>query len=153
MYIPERPEKQVVYKAGGIVIQKNKIPKVALLYRAKQQDWTFPKGHIEAGETPARAAKREVEEETGLIVEIFAKLIPLEYLHNDSRTILTHMYLMRPVNRSKFKAEHKRDQLKWVPINEVVAILKYDNLKRYFMIVQPMIERLVISDDLSAEHI
>ena len=32
--------------------------------------WGFPKGHMEEGETPKDAAKREVSEETGFIVEL-----------------------------------------------------------------------------------
>ncbi|MAF43956.1 MAG: diadenosine tetraphosphate hydrolase [Parcubacteria group bacterium] len=31
--------------------------------------WEFPKGHMEEGETRQEAAKRETEEETGLIIE------------------------------------------------------------------------------------
>ena len=34
------------------------------------RDWTFPKGHIEPGEGPGDAARREVLEETGLEIEL-----------------------------------------------------------------------------------
>ena len=47
-----------------------------LLVRAKQNpaEWIFPKGHIEAGETPERAALREVLEEAGVRATIVAPL-------------------------------------------------------------------------------
>ena len=65
---------KVDFAAGGIVIDSNKI----LLVKNRKSEyvddpksfWGFPKGHMEDGETPKDAAKREVEEETGFIVEL-----------------------------------------------------------------------------------
>src|SRR5947199_6571181 len=37
-----------------------------LLIRDSYRNWGFPKGHLEPGEPPADAARREVAEETGL---------------------------------------------------------------------------------------
>ena len=65
---------KVDFAAGGIVIDSNKV----LLVRNRKSEyvddpksfWGFPKGHMEEGETPKDAAKREVSEETGFIVEL-----------------------------------------------------------------------------------
>jgi len=48
--------------AGGIVVRGAQV----LMIRDRYGRWTFPKGHIEAGETPKEAAVREVLEETGV---------------------------------------------------------------------------------------
>jgi 8-oxo-dGTP pyrophosphatase MutT (NUDIX family) len=48
--------------AGGIVLTPER--KILLIYRKKK--WDLPKGKIDAGEKPEQAAKREVEEETGI---------------------------------------------------------------------------------------
>ena len=40
--------------------------RVALVHRPRYDDWTLPKGKLDAGETFEEAALREVEEETGL---------------------------------------------------------------------------------------
>jgi ADP-ribose pyrophosphatase YjhB (NUDIX family) len=53
----------VVEMDGGIVLgRRNHDPKMGY--------WSFPSGFVDAGEVVEDAAKREVEEETGLIVSI-----------------------------------------------------------------------------------
>mgnify|MGYP003393128033 CR=1 FL=1 len=47
--------------------------KVLLIYHKKFKKWLPPGGHMEANETPAEAAKREVFEETGLLVEFISQ--------------------------------------------------------------------------------
>lgn len=53
--------------AGGVVIRRGTdgIERY-LLIRDSYQNWGLPKGHLEPGEPPADAARREVGEETGL---------------------------------------------------------------------------------------
>ena len=43
--------------------------KFLLLFHHKHQKWLPPGGHLERGETPPEAARREVLEETGLEIE------------------------------------------------------------------------------------
>ena len=47
-------------KAGIILINKNKI---ALIYRNNYNDYSFPKGHLEDGESLIECAIRETEED------------------------------------------------------------------------------------------
>lgn len=56
---------------AGAVVEKD--GKIILVQEAKQparELWNTPAGHIEKGESPLEAAKREVKEETGLDIEI-----------------------------------------------------------------------------------
>ncbi len=55
--------------AGGVVFRRGPPPDGRprfLLIRDSYRNWGFPKGHLEVGEPPADAARREVAEETGL---------------------------------------------------------------------------------------
>jgi 8-oxo-dGTP pyrophosphatase MutT (NUDIX family) len=62
--------------AGGVVFRPAGERREYLLVRARDAagNWVFPKGHIEAGETPEQAALREVAEEAGIRAGIVAEL-------------------------------------------------------------------------------
>ena len=52
--------------AGGIVVKRTSDGTKVLLINDRFGYWTWPKGHLEKGETPRDAAMREIEEETGV---------------------------------------------------------------------------------------
>lgn len=54
-----------VLSAGVVVFRSDCVPPRCLLLRA-YRNWDFPKGRVEAGETPLAAARRELQEETGI---------------------------------------------------------------------------------------
>ena len=60
----------LVRAAGGLVVRDGD---VLLVHRPKYDDWTFPKGKAEDGETDEECALREVVEETGLRCELGAR--------------------------------------------------------------------------------
>lgn len=52
-----------VVKAGTFLLNSNHT-KLALIYRERGKDWSFPKGHLEQNETIEECAIRETNEET-----------------------------------------------------------------------------------------
>jgi diadenosine hexaphosphate hydrolase (ATP-forming) len=78
--------------AGGVVL--NAAGEV-LLVRYRAGGWTFPKGHIEAGETLEQTAEREVLEETGVAAWVVAPLSTTRYANNRGVRREIHWFLMR----------------------------------------------------------
>ena len=74
----------IAEQAGGIAIAPD--GRVALR-RAKAGDWVLPKGHIEAGESVAVAAVREVAEEMGLATRIVAWLGDYRFDYKKARHV------------------------------------------------------------------
>ena len=77
------------FSAGGLVVDEHGN---VLLIRARnlrnQPVWTLPKGTLQAGETSAEAALREVREETGYACEVVHDLGPVTYwFHRDGQRI------------------------------------------------------------------
>ncbi len=120
----------MVQKSGAIVKQGNHI---LLLYRAKEQDWTFPKGHIEPGEDAAQAMVRELKEETGLDVRIVKPLPDHSYLSPFEGDVVTQMFLAEPTEpQQEVRTERDGDDLRWIPRDHVTKTLSYENLQTYF---------------------
>lgn len=133
-----------VQKAGAIVLSEKDPTQVALLYRSKQDDWSFPKGHIDDGESIAETTRREVAEETGLPVRLIKEELPtMEYDHPKGDYIVVHMFLMQSEDDSQLKPEFEGDKIIWVPLSEVADQLSYENIKEYFASVVDRVETVI----------
>ncbi|QQE77341.1 deoxyribose-phosphate aldolase [Alicyclobacillus sp. SO9] len=73
-------EKRVERAAGGLVVRTTKSGPEVLLIHDAYGHVTFPKGHLEPGETWEEAAVREIREETGIASRIVSPLGRIEYL-------------------------------------------------------------------------
>src|SRR4030065_2242357 len=84
-----------IEKAGTVILRNNKGYKEILLgHRSRGfNDWTFPKGKIEPGETPEETAIRETKEETGFDVRLTQKLPDIDYEYHGSGKIRVKQYM------------------------------------------------------------
>ncbi len=62
---PKRP----IVGVGALIFEDNKILLVKRGYSPSKGKWSIPGGHVEVGEGVLEAAKRELEEETGIVGE------------------------------------------------------------------------------------
>ena len=76
-------EEIAVTAAGAIPWRLNSVNKdqleVLLIHRPRYDDWSWPKGKIDPGETIPECAVREVEEEIGLTAPLGIPLPPIHY--------------------------------------------------------------------------
>ncbi len=122
-------------KAGAVLIRDNNgMEEVLLEYRARgYDDWTFPKGDMEDGETPEMTAIRELKEETGFDVELIEKLPDINYEFEQTgkvHHVTQHMFLAKILD-GHLTPEFKHDGLKWVSTEEAAKILTHQDLKDY----------------------
>jgi 8-oxo-dGTP diphosphatase len=112
-----------VKAAGGVLLRPG--GEVALVHRPKYDDWTLPKGKLDAGETFEQAALREVEEETGLRARLLRELPSTEYHDANGRRKLVRYWEMEPLE-GEFTPSHEVDELRWLPPDDAAALLTYD---------------------------
>lgn len=129
-------EEGVTHKAGAVIISHDDPEKILLLYRDGEDysDWTFPKGHMEPGESREDTMAREIREETGLEVEILKFLPDRRYLTVRGKPVAAHFFLARSLDDLKLRIEpcFPGNKLEWVPIKEAESRLTYENMKEYF---------------------
>jgi 8-oxo-dGTP pyrophosphatase MutT (NUDIX family) len=82
-----------VLAAGGIVLRRERTPRIAVVRLRKRNEWVLPKGKLDAGETPRDAAEREVLEETGHDVSVHEFLGTLVY-ETGGRSKIVHYWRM-----------------------------------------------------------
>src|SRR5688572_27778354 len=74
------PEPDLVVAAGAVTVRRRRgTTEVLVVHRPRYDDWSWPKGKLDPGESPREAAVREVEEETGLQVRLGPSLSPQVY--------------------------------------------------------------------------
>lgn len=119
-----------VNKAGCILINCE-TKKVGLVHRAKQDDYSFPKGHQESDETIIECAMRETSEETLRLPEMLATLSTKQYTDSKGDETTVYWYLARDLGKVHAHIDAElQHELVWVDPEEVEEKLSYDNLKQ-----------------------
>src|SRR5579859_2106425 len=118
---------RTVQAAGGVVTRTGAGGEIEVLvvHRPRYDDWTLPKGKLDPGETHADAAVREVEEETGLRCSLERELRGAEYVDSRGRPKKVRYWHMQPL-AGAFTATDEVDEIRWVPLPQVAALLSYD---------------------------
>ena len=124
---------EAISAAGAVVWRKHKdnFTEVAIIHRPKYDDWSFPKGKIEVGESLIACAHREVLEETNLQTEFGPHLGQVEYFTPDGLKKVTY-WSAKVIAEKPFRTNTEVDQLKWIPITKVIAVLTNETDKEIF---------------------
>jgi 8-oxo-dGTP diphosphatase len=98
-----------------------------VVHRPRYDDWSLPKGKLEPGETFEDAARREVEEETGMRVELGVALPTSEYADRHGRPKVVHYWWMTPVAETPFVPNEEADEARWITAAEAATLLTYEH--------------------------
>ena len=117
---------KTVRAAGGVVVRhaENGASEVLVVHRAAYDDWSFPKGKCEDGESEEEAAVSEVEEETGLRCRLDRELTTTRYRDARGRPKTVRYWLVTPEG-GRLEAANEVDDVRFVPVAEARALLTY----------------------------
>lgn len=121
------PEVGWVRSAGGVVLRQQDVLLIRVSDIKGRPVWSFPKGRLDAGETPAQAAVREVMEETGWCCRIEADLSTTEYwFQREGRRFRKTVvwFKMTPVERTGVP-DGEVEEVEWVEREAALRRLTY----------------------------
>jgi 8-oxo-dGTP pyrophosphatase MutT (NUDIX family) len=120
------------YSAGGVVIRGEpggyEVALGARRTRSGELAWGLPKGLVERGEQPERAAVREVREETGLEAEVRMPLGDISYWYVwDGVRVRKRVsfFLMEAVGGDTSLHDHEMEDVRWFPLREAASVVRY----------------------------
>lgn len=123
--------------AGGVVLNKKGL---VLLVSQRGNSWGLPKGHIDKGEDPLTAAKREIHEESGVAdLKLIKDLgsyerykIGLDGGDDPSEFKTIHMFLFSTDQEKLQPLDPCNPEARWVEKEKVIELLTHKKDKEFF---------------------
>lgn len=144
----------MIVKKAGTILLNLKTKQIGLVYRNSENDFSFPKGHVENGETLQQCAIRETEEETLRANHLLLndEIYTLKYITPSGEDVENHIYIsIDDGPTTKNICLDDQENLKWMYPRDVGNVLSYDNLKELWHTVKSPIESILENNgDVSA---
>ena len=102
-------------KGGGI--------EMLLVHRKRYDDWSLPKGHLNAYESYRAAAIREVEEETGVTGTLGPEIGSVGYQVGRGRKMVR--YWLLEADKGEFRANNEADEGRWLSPKKAMRLASY----------------------------
>ncbi len=116
--------------AGGLIWRRNPDGSfsMALVRPAGRKTWVLPKGHIEPGESPLEAARREAREETGLLAGATEPLGDISYVFSSRERggplarifKRVHFFLMECAGGDPSSHDAEIDEVAWLSFDDAL---------------------------------
>ena len=116
-----------IEQAGGGIVWRSGDSglEVLVVHRPRYDDWAYPKGKLDEGESLIECALREVFEETGLICRVGRYLGEISFTLPEGRDKTVSYWAMQAVEGT-FEANDEVDAVQWVSEDELASELTYD---------------------------
>lgn len=130
-----------IEKSAGAIIFRREGKKILYLllhypvasHRTKKDYWDFPKGHLEKGEKLEEAAKREIEEETGLteinFIEGFKETIKYFFNWKGKKVLKFVTFYLAETKEKQIKISQEHIGFKWLTFEKALETLTFKNAK------------------------
>ena len=116
---------EVIQAAGGLVVRRHTEElEILLVHRPDHEDWSFPKGKLEHGESPEEAALREVHEETGMSCRLLRFIGHTHYQDRKGRPKAVAYWVMS-AESGLFAPNAEVDELRWLGLDVSRGVLSY----------------------------
>lgn len=123
---PSKGSRLRVVPAAGAVLYRmdGHSPRCAVVHRPRYDDWSLPKGKVDAGESLPVTAVREIAEETGFTSTLEFRIGTTAYpLKENSRKEVT--YWSARAHGGSFTPNSEVDEIRWLPVEEASALVSY----------------------------
>lgn len=116
---------RVVPAAGAVMYRmEGGVPHCAVVHRSRYDDWSLPKGKLDAGESLPTTAVREIDEETGFECVLESLIGTTAYpLKENTRKEVTY-WSARSLG-GRFEPNSEVDDLRWLPVDEAKSLVSY----------------------------
>lgn len=127
----------VVYK-----IENNEL--YFLLLKHNRGHWSFPKGHMEEGETKKETALREIKEETGLDVKLDDNYF-YKITYSPKKNVLKDVvyFMATPLNDEITIQYSEIEEIVWANAEDALNTITYDDDKQVFIQTVKEIKRML----------
>jgi 8-oxo-dGTP diphosphatase len=116
----------IVRAAGGVPVRTAAQGiEVLVVHRPGYDDWTFPKGKCEPGESDEDCALREVVEETGLVCDLEEELPSTAYRDSKGRPKRVRYWRLRVVGGS-LAFDNEVGSGRWLSPADAETLLTYE---------------------------
>ena len=115
-----------VKAAGGVIVRQaaDGETEVLLIHRPRRDDWTLPKGKLEAGESDEACALREVEEETALRCALVEEVESTAHVDRKGRLKIVRYWIML-ATAGDAVPQNEVDAVRWATLSRAAELLTY----------------------------
>ena len=131
---------------GALVVRREQDQFYILMIRHKAGgNRSFPKGHVEAGETEYETALREVMEETSSRIAIVSDFRATVNYRPSPGVMKEVVYFLAFTTSADIKArEGEIAEVEWVPLEKAESCLAHENDKTVFRAAMERMQRMTV---------